>query len=244
MDTAGAITGVLLALGLLAWLSGEYRTLFALTALPGAFAVLLTFRIREPSQTQERGSAPLLPLSALPSALWRACVVMWIFALGNPSQAFLLLRAQGHGASDSNVVGLYLLMNVVYALVALPAGRLSDRLGRTRVIALGWCVYAASFAAFGLLEESFLWPIFALYGAHLGLTQGAAKAWISDHAPAELRGTALGLYQLGLGVALLTSSVLAGVLWDHLSHAAPFVVGAGFALLALALLPWANTGRR
>lgn len=244
MDTAGAIAGVLLALGLLALLAGQYRTIFALTAIPGACAVLLTFRIREPERARTPAHAPLPPLSALLGSLWRACGVMWIFALGSPSPAFLLLRARDHGLLDAGVVGLYLLMNVVYALVALPAGRLSDRLGRTRVMALGWSVFAASFAAFGLLEDTFAWFGFALYGAHLGLTQGAAKAWITDHAPTELRGTALGVYQLGLGVALLASSVLAGALWDGRSHAAPFAVGGGFALLALALLPWASAGRR
>lgn len=242
MDTAGALLGVLLALAILQVLPGHYRTVFALTAIPGAIAVALALRIRDVPRVPDARGARALPLAALPASLWRVNAVLWVFALGNSSDAFLLLRARDV-ASDAKVVWAYALMNLAYALTAFPAGRWSDRIGRQRLMVAGWSLYALLYLAFAWLEQLSIWPLFALYGVHLGLTQGVARAWISDHAPAELRATALGLYQLGLGATLLAASALAGWLWDAFDHRAPFLLGALCAVAALALLPSCSTRR-
>ena len=246
MDTAGAFVGVLLALVVLHFLPEHYRLMFALTALPGALAIALTFRIREPPrEVAVDARAPRVASnSKLPRAIWPVCAVLWLFALGNSSDAFLLLRAKSAGFSVTQVIAAYALMNLVYTLAAFPAGKLSDRWGRARVIALGWLIYAAVYAGFASLDAPALWVAFAVYGLHLGLVQGVAKAWIADHAPPELRATALGVYQFGLGIALLASSAVAGWLWDaDATHAAPFYLGSAFALAASALLPWAARKR-
>jgi MFS family permease len=244
MDTAGALVGVLLSLALLRWLPGEYRTVFALTTIPGAVAVALAFGVREPEAPSASAPRARPPISALPASLWRVLVPLWIFALGNSSDTFLLLRASDSGFNELEVVGAYALMNVTYAAVSFPAGRSSDRWGRGRVIAIGWATYALVYAGFAWLAGPALWGAFALYGAYLGLTQGVAKAWVADHAPAELRATALGLYQLGASLALLAASAGAGLLWDRAGHELPFQFGAAAAALALLSLPGAIRASR
>lgn len=247
MDTAGAVVGVLIALGLLALLPGRYRTIFALTAIPGLAAVALVFTVREPAQSASDEAPPALPLHtsarALPAAYWRSAACLWLFALGNSSDTFLLLRARSEGFSDLSVIWAYALYNVVYSAIAFPAGSLSDRIGRKRVIALGWLVYAGVYAGFAACSGPALWGLFLAYGLYMGLTQGVARALVADAVPARMRGTALGVYHLGAGVGLLSSSALAGWLWDHSGHAAPFWVGAAFATAALVALPLAASRR-
>jgi len=241
MDTAGAFVGVLGALALLHFLPGQYRTIFALTAIPGAMAVWLTFRVREPAAPPPAPSAR--GASKLPRGFWRACAPLWMFALGNSSDAFLLLRSHDEGFSETNVILAYALMNLAYTLTAIPAGRLSDDYGRKRVIAIGWTLNAIVYASFAWLSLDALWIVFAAYGVFLGLTQGVAKAWIADHAPAELRGTALGAYQLGIGLLVLVSNAFAGWLWDAVHPSATFAFGAVTSVLALALLAWTSRAK-
>lgn len=239
MDTSGAFVGVLLALLLMSWLPGQYRAIFALTAIPGVVAVALTMLVREPSSTTVAAPIARGGVRELGASFWRIAAVLWLFALANSSDAFLLLRAKDVGFADTQVVWGYALMTLTYAASAFPAGRLSDRFGRAPVIAAGWAIYALVYGAFAWLAAPALWLGFAVYGAYLGLTQGVATAWVADHAPRELRGTAQGVYRFGLGVALLASSTLAGWLWDAVDPSAPFVFGSGAALLALGLLPFA-----
>jgi MFS family permease len=239
MDTAGALVGVLLALGLLQLLPGEYRTIFAIAAVPGVLAVALTFRIRESVKTAPAPPGPPPSWRSLPPSFWRVCTPLWVFALGASSDAFLLLRSRESGFSETQVILAYALMNLCYALSAAPAGRLSDRLGRARTIALGWALFAVVYARFALHEFEVLWILFALYGVFLGLTQGVGRAWITDHAPAEQRGTALGVHQLGLGLIVFASNALTGVLWDSVGPSAAFGFGAVTSVVALALLYWA-----
>lgn len=236
MDTSGAVVGVLLTLALLHFLPGQYRTIFALTVIPGAAAVWLTFRIPEPVHAPAPSSVKAR-FSDLPRAFWRTCIPLWIFAVGASSDAFLLLRAHDVGFTETQVILAYALMNVAYALVAQPAGRLSDKFGRPRMLAIGWCMHAVVYASFAWLSLDALWFVFAAYGVFLGLTQGVAKAWIADHAPAHLRGTAIGAYQLALGLLVLMSNVLAGWLWDNVSHSATFGFSALTSVAALAFLP-------
>jgi MFS family permease len=241
MDTAGAVAGVLLALALVHLLPGNYRAIFQLTLVPGAIGVLLTLTLREPPPaTRDASGAIARPTRlgrGLPATFWRAVAPLWIFALANSSDAFLLLRAKDFGGSDASAVFAYALFNFTYMLVSWPAGILSDRVGRWPLLIAGWLLYAAVYAGFAATTGAGIWPCFVVYGVFMGLTQGVARALIADHAPAELRATALGTYHLGVGLATLASSLVAGWAWDHVSHAAPFWIGSGGAMVALLLLP-------
>lgn len=263
-DTAGALLGVLLSAFLLWWLTGTpqadgqaagvaaqtpawvYRTIFGVGAVLGLASFLLTFLVREsdapavgPVGTAAASSPPSGALLALPRGYWSAVAVLVLFSLANSSDTFLLLRASDLGFSPWTVVMVYALYNLAYSALSYPAGVLSDRLGRWGMIAVGWVIYAGVYVGFALLPEDQswgLWPLMAAYGAYMALTDGVGKALIADHAPRERRGAAMGLYYALTGLTTLGASLLAGFLWDRSGSAAPFLVGAGFALVALMAL--------
>ncbi len=242
MDTAGALIGALLAAALIAALPGRYQLVFALTAIPGVLTVALAFTVREPeehaSAARSPHSAQHVSLRELSGAYWRAAIVQWLFALGAVSEGFLILRASGQGFADTSTVLAYALFNAVYAATAYPAGKLSDRLGRPRLLAIGWSIFVATMLIGRVVSGSWTLVLFPLLGLHLGFTYGVGKAWIADHAPREQRGTALGVFQLGSGAALLIGGVVVGQLWDRVSPSASFLWAAalgGAALLLLAI---------
>ncbi|EGJ51875.1 MFS transporter [Desulfocurvibacter africanus] len=252
MDTSGAIVGVLFALLLLWLLPGQYRTIFLLATIPGAMAVWLTFRLREarkeaagpahacalepePGSAQAMpapGDKPALARLVLPANYWWTLGVLGLFAFANSSDALLLLRAKNLGWDDTQVVLAYVLFNLTYALAAYPIGILSDRFGRWRLIIGGWLIY--SLVYFGFAEASALdiWWLFPLYGLFMALTEGVGKALIAGQIPSERKGTALGIFHMSIGLIALSSSLVAGLLWDTLGPAAPFRLGGFVALLA------------
>ncbi|MDX9973521.1 MAG: MFS transporter [FCB group bacterium] len=241
MDTTGAFIGVLLAAALLFLLPGQYRLIFGLALVPGVLAILLTMRLREasPGVKTEAAAPTVRAARRFSPTFWKALFALTLFALANSSDTFLLLRARSLGMSDGAVVLTYALYNLSYALLSYPAGILSDRLGRWRVMALGWLVYAAVYAGFALIErKEFLWPLFLIYGVYMGLTQGVGRALVADFAPADARGTALGLFNFAGGMAALLSSLLAGLLWDWYGPATTFAFGSVTALAAVLLLPF------
>lgn len=240
MDTAGALAGALAALALLAALPGRYRTLFAATAIPGAIALALALRLREaPPRGEPATPAARARIGSLPRGVWIAACVSWLAALATFGEAFYLLRASERGFSDAAVAALYAVYNLARALASYPAGRISDRIGRARLLAVGWALAAAAAASFAYAPGAALWAGFALLGAGIGANDGVARAWIVDRAPAESRATALGVHQLGLGLAALASGVLAGLAWDEIGPATPFAAAAAVSALAIAVLPFA-----
>ena len=161
-------------------------------------------------------------------------IVMAIFTLGNSSDFFVILRAQNLGASVIYVVLMLVVFNLTYAVTALPAGVLSDRLGRRRLIAAGWFIYALVYLGFALASEPWqVWLLFAGYGIYYGMVEGVARAFVADLVPVEKRGTAYGLYHGVVGLALLPASLIAGWLWDAVNPATPFFFGAALAFLAM-----------
>jgi len=256
MDTAGAMVGVLLSAALLAWLipgeagtnlaseAATFRWVFAVAAFIGVASLALTFAIKDPRRHQPvelaAKSAGDAHDSSTPIAFsrgyWLALLIFAVFALANSSDAFLLLRAADRGLSPALVVLVYALFNFSYALISYPAGVLSDRFGRWRVVAGGWLLYALVYVGFALATAWSIWPLMALYGVYMALTDGVGKAIIADLAPADRRATALGILHLTLGLSVLVSSVLAGLLWDTYGAAAPFWFGACASLVAVALL--------
>jgi MFS family permease len=160
--------------------------------------------------------------------------IMFLFTLGNSSDAFLILRAQNLGNSVIYILLMLIIFNIVYSAISIPAGILSDKLGRRRIIVLGWLVYALTYLGFAMASASWqIWLLFALYGVFYGLAEGVARAFVADLVPEDRCGTAYGLFHGVVGITLLPASVIAGWLWQAISPAAPFYFGAGLALLAM-----------
>lgn len=236
-DTLGAVVGPAVALGLLALFSDNFRLIFILAFIPAVAGVALVSLVRERPPAPAAAGATTSTWRELGIGFYVFLGVSLVFALGNSSDVFLLLRAKDVGLSNSEVVLSYMLFNLVYAVVAMPAGIASDRLGRRNVIGVGFAVFAAVYVGFGLAGGgAVIWPLFAVYGLHMALTEGVGRAFVADFVPSERRATALGLYQGAMGAMILLSSVIAGVLWDIVDPAAPFFLGAATALLALVAL--------
>jgi MFS family permease len=242
-DTAGAVAGPLAALALLALIGENYRPIFALALVPAVLAVIVLRGVSDrPPAPEERGSQPRLRFRDFGGAYYVFLVISLIFALGNSSDVFIILRARNLGLGVSEAVLAYAFFNVVYALLAMPAGIASDRMGRRRVIAGGFAIFAAVYFGFAVVDAgAYVWLLFAAYGGYMALTEGVGRALVADFVGAQWRGTALGFYQGAMGLMILLSSVLAGVLWDQVGASAPFFLGGSTAalafLLAVLLLP-------
>ena len=244
LDTVGAVLGPALALALMALLADDIRAVFWWAVMPGVLAVvLLAAGVEEPERSTDARAPARLPLSwrevrGLPPRLWIVVLVGGVFALARFSEAFLILRARGAGLSLALTPLVLIVMNLVYAAVAAPAGRLSDRIDRRIVLAAGLLVLIAADAVLAWLGASLTGAMagVALWGLHLALTQGLFAALVADEATPQTRGTAFGLYNLVSGLALLAASLAAGEIWGHVGPAATFEVGAGLAVAALASL--------
>ena len=238
MDHAGAIVGPLAATVFLIVYPGRYRALFALTALPGAIAVLLLTRV--PEVRGQPVGAPIddsSPWRELPAELYRYLFVLTVFTLGNSTDAFLLLRLTDAGGSPAMMPVLWALLHIVKFSFSIAGGSLSDRVGRRVVIVLGWLVYSivyAGFATSSAYGSLVFW--FLIYGLYFGMTEGVERALIADLAPPAVRGTAFGAYNAVVGVGALLASVLFGALWEAFGTAVAFGTGASLALLASILL--------
>jgi MFS family permease len=238
LDTVGAFLGPLLATGLMLLWANDFRAVFWVAVIPGLMAVaLLFFGLREPEHRQsEQRVNPIRRenLKRLGATYWWVVGIGAVFALARFSEAFLVLRAQQGGVPIALVPLVMVAMNLIYALAAYPFGKLSDRMSHTKLLALGLVVLIASDLVLGINDH--WWVVLAgvaLWGIHMGITQGLLATMVADTAPADLRGTAYGFFNLVSGVALLVSSALAGLLWDRLGAASTFHAGAVFCVIAL-----------
>ena len=247
LDTVGAFAGPLLAVALMLLWADDFRAVFWVAVVPGLAAVaLLAWGVKEPPARP--GAVRVNPISRaalrrLGPAYWRVVAVGGLFTLARFSEAFLLLRAQQSGITLALVPLVMVLMNLVYAVSAYPFGRLSDRIRHRQLLVLGLVVLIVADL---LLASSLHWAALlggvALWGLHMGMTQGLLATMVAECAPADLRGTAFGVFNLASGLALLAASVLAGALWDGLGAAYTFGAGAlicGLTLLVLLALPGA-----
>jgi MFS family permease len=210
---------------------------------PGGLAVLLlVVGVREPSQpARDRRANPLhwREIERLRGPFWWVVGVGAAFSLARFSEAFLVLRAQEGGLPLAWVPLVLVTLNLVYSVSAYPFGRMSDTTSHVRLLALGLVVLIGADAVLAFADRwQTLLPGIALWGLHLGITQGLLAAMVANAAPADLRGTAFGLFNLICGGSLLVASIFAGLLWDRLGPAAPFYAGAVFGLLALLLVAW------
>jgi MFS family permease len=234
-DNLGAVLGPLIAFAFLRWEGLPLRTVFLLTAIPGALAVLtLIFGVREVPRTappKREGETGLK--ASLGGRFWAYLGVLLLFTLGNSTDAFLLLRAGQLGVATSLIPILWALLNLVKAVSNTPGGILSDRIGRKPLIAAGWLVYAAVYFLFGRASQTWqAWALFAVYGVYFGLTEGVEKALVADLVPKNRRGAAFGWYNLAIGIGALPASLLFGALWDRWGSATAFNFGALLALAA------------
>jgi MFS family permease len=241
-DTAGAVAGPAIGLGLLAALDDNFRAVFLIALAPALAGVLLLLLLKERKPPARKAGQPRVPLRELGTGFYIFLGISLLFALGNSSDVFLILRSEDLGLNNTETISAYIGFNAVYSVLSTPAGIVSDRLGRRNVIGLGFVVFSGVYLGFALAGTGALvWPLFAVYGLYMALTEGVGKALISDLVPAADRGTAIGLYTGAVGAMILFSSVIAGELWDRVDSSAPFIVGAVTSLAALvgliALLP-------
>lgn len=239
LDTIGAFVGPLLAILLMLWTANNFQTVFWIAVIPAFLAFgLIALAVKEPERPTElrqvKSPLSLAELARLGADYWWVVVIASVFTLARFSEAFLILRSQSVGLPIALVPAVMVLMNIVYALAAYPAGILSDRVNRHTVLIAGLCllivadlVLALSGNIAGVAVGVVLW------GIHMGLTQGLLAALVADTAPPELRGTAYGMFNLMTGLALLAASIIAGALWDAIGPRATFLAGAGFTAIAV-----------
>lgn len=247
MDHAGAVIGPLLATALLA-LGVTMRGVFLFAAIPGALAILALLTVREPETegaagaVATKGEAPTIARSgapAIPRSLRSYLVILAVFALGNSSDTFLLLRAQQLGVDVALIPTLWAVLHVSKVVSTWLGGDLADRVPRPRLVGIGWGVYAVTYLALGLASEAWhAWAIFVVYGAYHGLTEPAEKAMVKDLAPEGARGRAFGLYHFVIGVTAIPAGLLTGLLWDTFDPLVALATGAALAGVSGALLAW------
>lgn len=240
LDTVGAFLGPLTAMGLMLVLAGNIRGVFAWAVVPAVIAVLLMiFGVEEPRRSHAPGQARVpirwAEVRDMGRPFWSVVAIGVVFTLARFSEAFLVLRAQGVGLNAAFIPLVLIVMNVVYAAVAAPVGALSDRMDRRTLLAIGLGILILADLALAFLP-SIVGVLFgvALWGVHMGVTQGLLSALVADAALDRLRGTAFGLFNLATGLTLVFASGLAGLLWSRFGAPATFLAGGAFCLVALA----------
>jgi MFS family permease len=237
-DNAGALLGPLIAFAILTWGHASLRTVFWLAAIPGAIAVIVAIVAVYEVRQHEATHAKKTELRAgMGGRFWAFLVVIFVFTLGNSTDAFLLLRARQLGVPVALAPILWALLNGVKSASNVPGGTLSDRIGRRPTLVAGWLVYALVYLLFARATHAWeAWALFAAYGIFFGLTEGAELALVADVVPADRRGSAYGWYYLAIGIGALPASLLFGVLWDRYGSPVAFSAGAGLALTAAVAL--------
>ena len=250
-DTAGAMLGLMIAL-LVTWLlqreaillsEKTFRTIVIISIVPAALAVLaLAIGVKETVKKNQH-QLPKFAFKSLGKPFMTFMIIVAIFDLGNSSDAFLVLRAQERGLGILGILGMLISFNLIYTLISTPAGALSDKIGRRKIIIIGWLVYAAIYLGFALAKTGVhVWLLYIVYGFYYGMAYGTSKAMVADLVPETLRGTAYGTYNGVLGILDLPASIIAGVLWQGAGSwqgfgaSAPFYFGAAMALLAAVLM--------
>ncbi len=251
MDTLGATIGVFWAYLLITKYKGNFKNIFLFSLIPAFLGVLFLFLVKEkksqiqssPTNTKIQFSRFSVKLSAGSriAGIWQALdkrlklflIFTFIFTLGNSSNQFLLLRAKSLGSPLPQIILFYLVYNIIYGLVAYPASRLSDKIGRKKLLVLGYLFYGLVYIGFAMNNSiNNFWFLFGVYGLYIGFTEGVEKALVADIAPQELRATAIGLHATLVGIGLLPASLLAGMLWKFLGPAWTFYFGGFMGILA------------
>lgn len=251
MDTAGAMLGILIAAGVV-WLTQKnnlllsrstFQTIVLISMVPAFLAVLTLALGAKDVGVKGKRTPPRISLKSMGKPFSIFLVIVSIFTLGNSADSFLVLRAQNLGVSVLGILLMLAIFNLIYALVSTPAGSLSDRIGRRRLIIGGWLVYALIYFGFAAANNGWqVWGLYAAYGLYYGLAYGSANALVADLVPDNLRGTAYGTYNAVIGLLAFPASFIAGILWQGLGTwagfgpSAPFLFGGSMALIAALLM--------
>lgn len=236
LDTLGAVFGPLLAIFFLKSLHENYNSIFLFAAIPGIIGIVLLVLF-----VKEKKKAPLninltislLKISKFNKAYKIFVIASCLFALGNSSDAFLILRAKNLGMSLTLTILSYVAFNITYALLSTPAGIISDRISAKKVLLISFILFAVVYFLFGFVNHSiYIWILFPLYGLYMALSEGIGKAYISNLVATENSGTAFGIYQTAISICTLFASIIAGLLWSYVSVPAPFIYGSIMAILA------------
>ncbi|GAV26401.1 MFS transporter [Carboxydothermus islandicus] len=250
LDPFGAVLALFIAAAILHWseattvsMSREiFQKLIIISTIPGILVLfLLAFFIKEvPPKGEKTGKRFSLSFQELDLRFKKFLIVLILFTLGNSSDAFLILKAKENGMTIVEIFLTLGFFNLISVLVSYPAGALSDKIGRLKLIAGGWIVYALLYLGFAVTSNPKIFALlYILYGAYYGITEGVEKAMVADLVPSEKRASAYGLYNAAIGLSALPASLIAGILWDIINPAAAFYFGSTMALLAVLLLPWA-----
>ena len=231
-DNTGAFLGPLLAVFLLYTLHLAIRPVFYLALIPGLLALFMVLLVKEKPAKVASKSKIDFNLRQFPKGYWKYLLVIALFGLGNSSNAFLILRTQDIGASLKTTILIYAAFNLVAALISYPAGYLSDNLGRKNVLLVSFVIFLVAYLGFALTQNVLVVAVlFGLYGLYEGIFRSVGKAFASDFVPDHLRASGIGWYSTTVGLLQLVASVVAGLLWDRIGHAAVFYYGAAFAVV-------------
>jgi MFS family permease len=251
MDTAGAMIGIIIA-ALVVWLAQKntldlsrstFQIIVLISLLPAVLAVLSLAIGAKDVQVKGQRAAPKFSLRGMGKPFIIFLMIVGIFTLGNSADAFLVLRAQNLGISVTGILVMLAMFNLIYSLVSTPAGSLSDRIGRRRLIIGGWLVYATIYLGFAFAQSAWqVWILYVAYGLYYGMAYGTANALVADLVPEQQRGTAYGTYNATIGILALPASFIAGILWQGagawggFGPSAPFLFGGSLALIAALLM--------
>lgn len=233
LDTLGATIGPIIALLALYFFNNNFRLIFFLAFIPALIGVLLLIFVKEQRKANNFSRKFNFNWRNLNSSFKIFLLISLIFALGNSSDAFLILRSQNLGLSVVLVILVYVLFNFTYAIFSTPAGIISDKIGPKKVLLSGFLLFSVIYLLFGLINNSlFLWFLFPFYGIYMALTEGVGKAYIASLVPKRTTGTAFGIYQTTVGLCTFFASFIAGLLWTYINISAPFIFGSIMALIS------------
>jgi len=237
MDNSGAILGPLLAFGVLQLSPGNYRMIFILAAIPALLGILTIFFLIKEAKRHQESLYKKFNVRDFPRKYYLLLAIIFIFTLGNSTDALLIVKANEVGVKIAYIPLVYLVFNAVSVSFSIPFGALSDRIGREKLLIAGYLLYAIVYFGFGYSTRvSSILILFAIYGLYSAATDGVQKAFVSDFLDKNKQGTGLGIYNAMLGITLLPASIIAGVLYDKVDSSVPFYFGAATALLSAILM--------